>query len=188
MSLQVDLSDQYIDLLDGHYDMALRLGQSDLPGLIAQPIGESRVVLCASPEYLRRHGTPMHPMQLAAHECLVYRHPALGDSWVLKRMASAMPSSAKGGWAATTGAVARGLPGRARGDCLPVLERAAVFARGAAAGVSRRLCVRSQSPGRAVAGGVPEYPAGDAQDRGVHRTPAHVLERGGMSARSGEGA
>ncbi|ANY86812.1 MULTISPECIES: LysR family transcriptional regulator [Pseudomonas] len=85
MSLQVDLSDQYIDLLDGHYDMALRLGQSDLPGLIAQPIGESRVVLCASPGYLHRHGTPTLPAQLATHECLVYRHPALGDSWVLEK-------------------------------------------------------------------------------------------------------
>lgn len=85
MSLQVDLSDQYIDLLDGHYDMALRLGHSDLPGLIAQTIGESRVVLCASPAYLARHGVPSHPDQLAAHTCLVYRHPALGDSWGLEK-------------------------------------------------------------------------------------------------------
>ncbi|MGE8388481.1 MAG: LysR substrate-binding domain-containing protein [Pseudomonas sp.] len=85
LHLQVDLSDDYIDLLDGRYDLALRLGNSDLPGLIAQDIGESRAVLCASPAYLQRHGVPTHPGQLAEHDWLVYRHPALGEGWCLEK-------------------------------------------------------------------------------------------------------
>lgn len=85
MSLQVDLSDNFIDLLDGHYDLALRMGHSDLPGLIAQDIGESRAVLCASPAYLQRRGALEHPEQIEEFEWLVYRHPALGESWCLER-------------------------------------------------------------------------------------------------------
>lgn len=85
MRLQVDLSDAYVDMLDGRYDLALRLGHSDLPGLIAQSVGESRVVFCASPAYLARCGKPERPEQLVEHECLVYRHPALGESWLIER-------------------------------------------------------------------------------------------------------
>lgn len=79
--LQVDLSDSYVDLLDGRYDLALRMGNSDLPGLIAQPLGESRLALCASPSYLARRGTPQHPRDIIQHDCLIYRHPALDDRW-----------------------------------------------------------------------------------------------------------
>jgi DNA-binding transcriptional LysR family regulator len=85
ISLQVDLSDNYIDLLDGHYDLALRMGHSDLPSLIAQEIGESRAVLCASSSYLKLRGVPQQPEQLEAFDWLVYRHPALGESWCLER-------------------------------------------------------------------------------------------------------
>ncbi|MFD2642600.1 LysR family transcriptional regulator [Pseudomonas japonica] len=85
LRLQVDLSDDYVDLLDGRYDLALRLGHSDLPGLIARDIGESRAVLCAAPGYLKSSGVPTHPDQLARFEWLVYRHPALGDGWCLEK-------------------------------------------------------------------------------------------------------
>ncbi|MCP8464447.1 LysR substrate-binding domain-containing protein [Pseudomonas sp. ZM23] len=79
--LQVDLSDSYLDLLDGRYDLALRMGNSNLPGLIAQPLAQSRIALCASPAYLARRGVPQHPREVAEHDCLVYRHPALDDRW-----------------------------------------------------------------------------------------------------------
>lgn len=85
LRLQVDLSDDYVDLLDGRYDLALRLGHSDLPGLIARDIGESRAVLCAAPTYLERNGVPKHPDQLGSFEWLVYRHPALGDGWCMEK-------------------------------------------------------------------------------------------------------
>jgi len=41
------------------YDLALREGRSDLPGLIARPLGPNRIVLCASPAYLAAHPTPV---------------------------------------------------------------------------------------------------------------------------------
>ncbi|OLU28682.1 LysR family transcriptional regulator [Pseudomonas sp. PA15(2017)] len=83
--LEVDLSDEYVDLMDGRYDLALRLGHSDSPGLIAQDIGESRAVLCASPDYLARAGIPQHPQQLVDFDWLVYRHAALGEGWCLEK-------------------------------------------------------------------------------------------------------
>lgn len=80
--LQVDLSDSYLDLLDGRYDLALRMGNSDLPGLIAQPLAESRIAVCASPLYLARRGTPQHPREVIEHDCLIYRHPEIGRAHV----------------------------------------------------------------------------------------------------------
>ncbi|MBB1605005.1 MULTISPECIES: LysR substrate-binding domain-containing protein [unclassified Pseudomonas] len=85
LRLQVDLSDSYVDLLDGRYDLALRLGHSNLPGLIVRPLVENRLVLCASPEYLARRGEPRHPLELAEHDRLTYWHPALDTRWWLER-------------------------------------------------------------------------------------------------------
>ncbi|MDF3932238.1 LysR family transcriptional regulator [Pseudomonas citronellolis] len=85
LRLQMDLSDSYVDLLDGRYDLALRLGHSNLPGLIVRPLAQNRLVLCASPAYLARRGTPQHPDELAAHDRLTYWHPALDSRWWLER-------------------------------------------------------------------------------------------------------
>ncbi|WP_263260711.1 LysR family transcriptional regulator [Pseudomonas sp. RIT-PI-S] len=85
MRLQVDLSDAYVDLLDGRYDLALRLGHCDLPGLIARPLAHNRIVICASAGYLARRGRPERPADLAAHDRLNYRHPALDTRWWLER-------------------------------------------------------------------------------------------------------
>lgn len=85
LRLRVDLSDAYVDLLDGRYDLALREGNSELPGLIAKPVGDNRIVLCASPAYLAARGAPQTPAALAEHESLIYRHPALDRHWWLER-------------------------------------------------------------------------------------------------------
>lgn len=39
---------------------------------------DSRILTCAAPTYLARHGTPLHPSELAGHECLLFRDPATG--------------------------------------------------------------------------------------------------------------
>lgn len=85
LRLQVDLGDSYVDLLDGRYDLALRLGHSNLPGLIVRPLAENRLVLCASPDYLARRGEPQWPAELAEHDRLTYWHPALDTRWWLER-------------------------------------------------------------------------------------------------------
>ncbi len=79
--LRVDLSDAFVDLAEGGYDLALREGRSDLPGLIAKPLGHNRIVLCASPAYLAANPVPVSPETFDRHQWLIYHHPALDQHY-----------------------------------------------------------------------------------------------------------
>jgi DNA-binding transcriptional LysR family regulator len=81
----VDLSfeDHIVDLVEQGYDLALRVSPDPrlLPaGLIARPVKSMSFFLAASPEYLKRRGTPRSPADLAHHDCIAV---GLQDSWVL---------------------------------------------------------------------------------------------------------
>ena len=82
--LEVNLNDANEDLIDGGYDLSLRDGPTDQPELIAQPLIENRVILCASPDYLARRGEAITLENYAQHDWLLLRHPLLNRSfwWV----------------------------------------------------------------------------------------------------------
>lgn len=71
LRLDIDLSDQMRDLVGEGLDLAIRIGTLQDSELIATRLAVNRRVLCASPDYLRRHGTPKKPDDLAKHECLL---------------------------------------------------------------------------------------------------------------------
>lgn len=75
--LEVDLHDPTPDVIEGGYDLAVRDGPTDLPGVIAQPLMENQVVLCASPAYLERQGKDVTLDNLAEHDWLILRNPLL---------------------------------------------------------------------------------------------------------------
>ena len=85
-SLQVDLvcNDRMVDLIEEGFDVALRLAR-ELPDstLVARRLATSKVLLVASPEYLRTHGAPPTPGELAQHNCLVYTAAARANEWTL---------------------------------------------------------------------------------------------------------
>ncbi|WP_137820266.1 LysR family transcriptional regulator [Pseudomonas sp. 2FG] len=81
IKLRVDLCDAFVDLVEGGYDLALREGRSDLPGLIAKPLGQNRIVLCASPAYLAANPAAVSPETFDRHQWLIYRHPALDQNY-----------------------------------------------------------------------------------------------------------
>jgi DNA-binding transcriptional LysR family regulator len=85
--MQVDLSlnERVVDLVDEGFDLAIRVGARIDPGLVARRITPVRVLVCASPAYLKRHGTPESPEQLAKHNCLMYAHSIHQGGWQLKR-------------------------------------------------------------------------------------------------------
>ncbi|MDR3428533.1 LysR family transcriptional regulator [Silvimonas sp.] len=70
ISASLHLNDRVIDLVEDGFDVAFRIGTLSDSGLIARPLKPYRMMLCASPAYLARHGTPQTPGDLARHECM----------------------------------------------------------------------------------------------------------------------
>lgn len=71
VKLSVNLNDQILDLVGSGFDLGIRVGALGDSGLVARQLATNRRVLCASPDYLRRHGTPRTPADLATHDCLL---------------------------------------------------------------------------------------------------------------------
>ena len=70
VSIDMVLSDQKLDLVQEGIDIAFRIGQLEDSSLIGRHLGDVRGLLCASPDYLRRHGSPNHPQDLSDHTLL----------------------------------------------------------------------------------------------------------------------
>ena len=61
MRLDLELSDRTVDLVDEGFDVAVRIGNVGSQNLVGRKIGETRLICCASPAYLARHGEPKQP-------------------------------------------------------------------------------------------------------------------------------
>lgn len=111
VELELRLSDDFIDLVAGGVDLAIRGGALKDSALRARRIGSSQRICVASPAYLAQHGTPALPGQLLQHQCLVYT--LLGHAK---------------GWPFLEGGVEIAVPvrGRLRVDSLEAIRRAAV--------------------------------------------------------------
>lgn len=70
MRCTVMLLDRVVDLLEEGIDVGIRIGPLDDSSLVALPLGQIRRVVVASPALLRRHGTPSHPRDLLAANCI----------------------------------------------------------------------------------------------------------------------
>lgn len=69
--LSINLTDQMLDIVSAGFDLAIRIGALGDSSLVARKLAANHRVLCASPEYLRQHGTPRTPEDLAGHECVL---------------------------------------------------------------------------------------------------------------------
>jgi len=83
--IQLDLNDRLIDVVEEGYDMTIRITvPSEDTTLVDHRITKVRTVICASPEYLEREGTPATPRDLATHACLHYGGLQSGHAWPLQ--------------------------------------------------------------------------------------------------------
>lgn len=71
-SIDLHISNQAVDLVEERIDLAVRITNDLDPNVIARPLGQCVSVLCASPAYLARAGTPTELQQLSGHNCLIY--------------------------------------------------------------------------------------------------------------------
>lgn len=73
LEIWLELMDRRVDLLAEGFDIDVRMGEVSEPHLVTHLVVENARVLCASPEYLARRGTPKTAADLASHDCLLYR-------------------------------------------------------------------------------------------------------------------
>lgn len=72
IALELDFNDRRTNLIEGGFDLAIRITDRLEPGDVARKIGSSRGVIAAAPAYLARRGRPRYPQDLLAHECFGY--------------------------------------------------------------------------------------------------------------------
>jgi len=81
VSVEVFLSDRYVDMIDEGFDVAIRIGEPPDSSLIARRLTSARLVLCASPTYLELSGRPEKPSDLTRHAFLIYSDLRSSRTW-----------------------------------------------------------------------------------------------------------
>jgi DNA-binding transcriptional LysR family regulator len=85
LQVELTLSDRFVDPIEEGFDVTIRIAEPQpTSSLLVQPLAPAGRVLCASPTYLEKHGTPTHPMELRSHSCLHYGQIAIEHRWTLK--------------------------------------------------------------------------------------------------------
>jgi len=81
VSFELIMTDRMADMVEEGFDLALRAGPLRDSSLVSRRVALGRLVLCASPDYLARRGTPYQPTDLTAHNCLIHVTSFSGNVW-----------------------------------------------------------------------------------------------------------
>jgi len=71
VEIEMRLSDQHVAIIDEGFDLAIRFGALQDSTLVARKLMDMRIVVVASPDYLKAHGRPARPEDLTGHNCLM---------------------------------------------------------------------------------------------------------------------
>ncbi|MDA8501460.1 LysR family transcriptional regulator [Citrobacter sp. Awk 2] len=85
--IELDLTNRMVDLVDEGVDLAIRIGDIHQTDVVAKYLGPYRMAICASPDYLARHGTPRTPGDLVDHLCLSHTVWTARNEWKLPGVA-----------------------------------------------------------------------------------------------------
>ena len=96
IDLDLSFTDRFVDILEESLDVAIRIGQVQDSQLVVRRLAPNRRVLCASPAYLQKYGSPQSPKELAQHSCLNFSRLATGDIWHLSRQNQRISIPVKG--------------------------------------------------------------------------------------------
>lgn len=81
LKVSLSLSDRHVDLVSEGFDVAIRIGELAESSLVARRLATSKVLLCASPDYLADHEAPVHPGELVEHRCVLDDNFPGGNRW-----------------------------------------------------------------------------------------------------------
>jgi DNA-binding transcriptional LysR family regulator len=84
VSIDMTIGDRLVDLADEGFDLAIRIASRPGENLVARRLAPVNRRICATPGYLKRHGVPRTPADLASHNCLTYTFAEPRDAWRLK--------------------------------------------------------------------------------------------------------
>lgn len=84
IDIDLRLSDKFSDMVQDGVDVAVRVGQLPDSSLKALRVGSIRHVICASPDYLARHGTPAKPSDLGSHHCVTFTGLEGANEWTFR--------------------------------------------------------------------------------------------------------
>lgn len=79
--VKLKAADHFIDPISDEVDVIIRLTNQPIEGLIARTLSHTRLILCASPDYLLKMGSPETPAALAHHQCITLGEEAGDDVW-----------------------------------------------------------------------------------------------------------
>lgn len=82
ISIEMVMDDKVADLIGEGFDIAIRGGDLPDSSLIARKLAPLRNVLCASPDYIEKHGRPIELSQLADHNCLIFTYSKDIKEWL----------------------------------------------------------------------------------------------------------
>lgn len=101
LRIEMNLTNQTLDLLHGQFDLAIRLGRLQDSRLVATRLAPRRMYLCAAPAYLERHGAPHSLSELPRHNCLI----GSSDTWNFAEAGREIPVRVQGTWRCNSGRV-----------------------------------------------------------------------------------
>ncbi len=81
VELEIALIDRVVDIVEEGFDLAVRISRTGSTAHVARKLASSRNIVCAAPAYLRKHGRPKTPAELASHACVGYTYAATADEW-----------------------------------------------------------------------------------------------------------
>jgi DNA-binding transcriptional LysR family regulator len=86
LELDLSFSDRFADLAEDGYDLAIRTGYlENKTGVVARRVARQRMIVCASPSYLERHGRPEQLEDLANHQAVIYHRAGPVPPWLFPR-------------------------------------------------------------------------------------------------------
>jgi DNA-binding transcriptional LysR family regulator len=83
--VELTLNDRLVDLIEDNVDIAVRIGALRDSSLIARKLATCRMLVCAAPSYVKKHGAPKRPGDLKDYACLSYSYWLEGEDWKFTR-------------------------------------------------------------------------------------------------------
>lgn len=103
VEVHLSTDDRLVDVVEGGFDVVFRIGRLTESSLVSRRLGTDRLVVCASPAYLARAGTPRTPGDLANHACLHYALVPRAAEWRFRRSGRTVDVPTRGPFSCTDG-------------------------------------------------------------------------------------